>query len=184
MEDFPQTLTTVRATPALKHTVEVSRPQVARPKPVATKTVVADQRRQAPNVPHPVQRTSRKSAMWSRPKKSIEPTGGGTRSDNHCSRRGNSAVEEGFNWEKAPYPSSTKDDRGSSRCDQDPLRIEGCAKKGPFQDHGCSPPVGYGNIVTVIDTFFVIVVAIVTVVVVLIVNVTVSVIVIVSFTVS
>ena len=42
MEDFPQTLTTVGAPPTLKHTVEVSRPQVARPKPVATKTVVAD----------------------------------------------------------------------------------------------------------------------------------------------
>ena len=56
MEDFPQTLTTVGATPTLKHTVEVSRPQVARPKPVATKTVVADQRRHTPNVPHPVQR--------------------------------------------------------------------------------------------------------------------------------
>ena len=56
MEDFPQTLTTVGAPPTLKHTVEVSRPQVARPKPVASKTVVADQRRQTPNVPHPVQR--------------------------------------------------------------------------------------------------------------------------------
>ena len=56
MEDFPQTLTTVGAPPTLKHTVEVSRPQVARPKPVATKTIVADQRRQTPNVPHPVQR--------------------------------------------------------------------------------------------------------------------------------
>ena len=88
---------------------------------------------------------SRKSAMWSRPKKSIASTGGGTRSDNHRSRRGNSSAEEGLNREKAPYPSSTKDDRGSSRCAQDPLHIEGCAKKGPFQDHGCSPPVGYGN---------------------------------------
>ena len=88
---------------------------------------------------------SRKSAMWSRPKKSIASTGGGTRSDSHRSQRGNSSAEEGLNREKAPYPSSTKDDRGSSRCAQDPLRIEGCAKKGPFQDHGCSPPVGYGN---------------------------------------
>ena len=83
--------------------------------------------------------------MWSRPKKSIASTGGGTRSDNHRSRRGNSSAEEGLNREKAPYPSSTKDDRGSSGCAQDPLRIEGCAKKGPFKDHGCSPPVGYGN---------------------------------------
>ena len=57
MEDFPQTLTAVRAPPTLKHTVEVARPQVARPKPVATKTVVPDQRRQTPNVPRPVQRT-------------------------------------------------------------------------------------------------------------------------------
>ena len=56
MEDFPQTLTAVGAPPTLRHTVEVSRPQVARPKPVATKTVVADQRRQTPNVPHPVQK--------------------------------------------------------------------------------------------------------------------------------
>ena len=56
MEDFPQTLTTARAPPTVKHTVEVSRPQVARPKPVATKTVVAEQRRQTPEVPHPVQR--------------------------------------------------------------------------------------------------------------------------------
>ena len=56
MEDFPQTLTAVRA-PTLKHTVEVARPQVARPKPVATKTVVPYQRRQTPNVPRPVQRT-------------------------------------------------------------------------------------------------------------------------------
>ena len=93
----------------------------------------------------PSTEVSRKSAMWSRPKKSIASTGGGTRSDNHRSRRGNSSAEEGLNREKAPYPSSTKDDRGSSRCAQDPLRIEGCAKKGPFQDHGCSPPVGYGN---------------------------------------
>ena len=44
----------------------------------------------------PSTKESRKSAMWSRPKNSIEPTGGGTRSDNHRSRRGNSAVEEGF----------------------------------------------------------------------------------------
>ena len=93
----------------------------------------------------PSTKESRKSAMWSRPKNSIGPTGGGTRSDNHRSRRGNSSAEEGLNREKAPYPSSTKDDRGSSRCAQDPLRIEGCAKKGPFQDHGCSTPVGYGN---------------------------------------
>ena len=56
MEDFPQTLTPVGTPPTLKHTVEVSRPQVARPKTVATKTVVADQRRQTPKVPHPVQR--------------------------------------------------------------------------------------------------------------------------------
>ena len=56
MEDFPQTLTAVRA-PTLKHTVEVARPQVARPKPVATKTVVTDQRRQTSFVPRPVQRT-------------------------------------------------------------------------------------------------------------------------------
>ena len=56
MEDFPQTLTTVGAPPTLKHTVEVSRPQVARPKPVATKTVVADPKRQTAKVPHPVQR--------------------------------------------------------------------------------------------------------------------------------
>ena len=57
MEDFPQTLSTVEAPPTLKHTVEVSRPQVARPKPVATKeaTILADQRRQTPKVPHPVQ---------------------------------------------------------------------------------------------------------------------------------
>ena len=56
MEDFPQTLTAVRA-PTLKHTVDVARPQVARPKPVATKTVVPDQRRQTSFVPRPVQRT-------------------------------------------------------------------------------------------------------------------------------
>ena len=52
----PKSLTTVGAPPTLKHTVEVSMPQIARPKPVATKTVVADQRRKMPNVPHPVQR--------------------------------------------------------------------------------------------------------------------------------
>ena len=57
MEDFPQTLTAVRAPPTLIHTVEVARPQVVRPKPVATKTVVPEQRRQTPNVPRPVQRT-------------------------------------------------------------------------------------------------------------------------------
>ena len=70
----------------------------------------------------------RKSAMWSRPKKSVEPTGGINRSDNHCSGRGSGTVEESFNWEKAPYPGTTKDDR----CDQDPLRIEGCFKKRSF----------------------------------------------------
>ena len=57
MEDFPQTLTAVRAPPILIHTVEVARRQVARPNPVATKTVVPDQRRQTPNVPRPVLRT-------------------------------------------------------------------------------------------------------------------------------
>ena len=56
MKDFPQTLSIVGALPTLKHTVEVSRPQVARPKPVATKTIVADQRRKTPKIPHPVQR--------------------------------------------------------------------------------------------------------------------------------
>ena len=56
MEDFPKSLTAVWAPPTLKHTLEVSRPQVARPKPVATKTVVTDQQRKTPKVPHPVQR--------------------------------------------------------------------------------------------------------------------------------
>ena len=56
MDDFPQTLTTVGAPPTLNHTVEVSRPQIVRPKAVATKTIVADQRRQTPKAPHPVQR--------------------------------------------------------------------------------------------------------------------------------
>ena len=57
----------------------------------------------------------RKSAMWTRPKKStVEPTGGRNRSDNHCSGRGNGTVEERFNREKAPYPGTTKEDRGSS----------------------------------------------------------------------
>ena len=76
----------------------------------------------------------RKSAMWSRPKKStVEPTGGRNRSDNHCSGRGNGTVEESFNRVKAPYPGTTKDDRGSSRCDKYPQRIEGCLKKVLFR---------------------------------------------------
>ena len=96
----------------------------------------------------PSTREERQSAMWSRPKKStVEPTGGVNRSNNYCSGRGNNTVEESFNREKAPYLGTTEDDRGSSGCDQYPLRIdiEGCFIKGPFHDHGCSHPVGYGN---------------------------------------
>ena len=136
MEDFPQTLTAVRA-PTLKHTVEVCQATSSK-----TETRSYQDRSTRPATTDFLCTTtstedSRKSAMWSRPKKSIASTGGGTRSDRHRSQRGNSSAEEGLNREKAPYPSSTKDDRGSSRCAQDPLRIEGCAKKGPFQDHGC-----------------------------------------------
>ena len=75
-------------------------------------------------------------------------SGCGTHDALGCNRQSGGSHRHGescLNREKAPYPSSTKDDRGSSRRAQDPLRIEGCAKKGPFQDHSCSPPVGYGN---------------------------------------
>ena len=135
-----------RAPLTLKHTVEVTRPQVARPKPVATKTIVADQRRQTPTVSHPVQRkedsqrcgVALKSQQSNLQKEDIEAITIALDGATALLRR----VSTG---KKTPYPGTTKDDRDRSRCDQYPRRIESCFKKGHFQDHVCSHTVGLGN---------------------------------------
>ena len=121
------------------------------------------------------QTTGRKSAMWSRTKKSsvdtTTTTGGRNRSYHYCHGRGNSLVEENINRGKTPHSGTKENDRSSSRRDRYTHRIDSvcCSKKvllrtilvvqehhvqtgntvisptGPSQDHDCSHTVSSIN---------------------------------------
>ena len=136
MEDFPQTLTAVRAPPTLKHTVEVARPQVARPKPVATKTVVPDQRRQTSFVPRPVQRTVESQRCGVALKSPSPPQEEELEAITIALDGATALLRRVSTGKRNLIPALRK----MIEAAQDPLRIEGCAKKGPFQDHGYSHP--------------------------------------------
>ena len=88
----------------LKHTEAYSRSIEATSRTTGTRSYIYLSSRSAtPDTQGTTPRTTegRKSAMWSRPKKStVEPTGGRNRSHHYCSGRGNSIVEESINREK------------------------------------------------------------------------------------
>ena len=171
MEDFPQTLTAVRAPPTLIHTVEVARPQVARPKPVATKTVVPDQRRQTSFVPRPVQRTVESQrcgvALKSTPHPSCSYNGpfqdhggvhpvcsyNGPFQDHGCATP---VCSDNASFQDHRCSQSVHSDDGpfqghrgsqSVRSDNGPFQGHGCShpNNGPSQDHGCSQSVHSDN---------------------------------------